>query len=116
MWQYFRRNLWEITLLQVLSGRNDLSETKLWHKTISPHSILIGHAVERGMARISDPTSTDRTTDHTMSYCTVFFRIHHRIVGGKKSQAMSFNNTRTVRGIYPEKIMILKIVSAREKF
>ena len=27
--------------------------------------------------------STDRTTDHTMSYCTVFFRIHHRIVGGK---------------------------------
>ena len=85
MWQYFRRNLWEITLLQVLSGRNDLSETKLWHKTISPHSILIGHAVERGMARISDPTSTDRTTDHTMSYCTVFFRIHHRIVEGKKN-------------------------------
>ena len=60
--------------------------------------------------------STDRTTDHTMSYCTVFFRIHHRIVGGKKSQAMGFNNTRTVRGIYPEKIMIWKIVSAREKF
>ena len=47
------------TVLQVLSGRNDLSKTKLWHKTISPHSMLIGHAVERGMARFSDPTSTD---------------------------------------------------------
>ena len=56
--------------------------------------MLIGHAVERGMARFSEPTSTDRTTGHTIPYCTVFFRIQHR---GKKSQAMGFNNTR--RGI-----------------
>ena len=62
---------------------NDFSKTKLWHKTISPHSMLIGHAVERGMARVSDPTSTDRTTGHTISYRTVFLRIQHRIVRGK---------------------------------
>ena len=61
--------------------------------------MLIGHAVERGMARFSEPTNTDRTTGHTISYFTVFFRIQHRIVRGKKSQAMGFNNTRTVRGI-----------------
>ena len=75
--------------------------------------MLIGHAVERGMARVSDPNSTDRTTGHTISYCTVFFKIQHRIVRGKKSQAMGFNNTHTVRappdsGVYLERILILK--------
>ena len=30
--------------------------------------------VERGMARVSDPPSTDRTTVQSISYCTVFFK------------------------------------------
>ena len=102
---------------------NDFSKAKLWHKTISPHSMLIwwisdfipkkskifefwkilfivrfsmrkepcaenlSYAVERGLARVSDSTSTDRTTGHTISYCTVFFRIQHRIVQGKNPRS-----------------------------
>ena len=42
-------------------------KNKIVAKTICPHSTLIGRAVDRGMARASDITSTDQTTGHTIS-------------------------------------------------
>ena len=66
--------------------------------------MLIGHA-----ARIEPLIIPCHTAQYFLEYTTESWK-------EKKSQAMSFNNTRTVRGIYPGKIMILKIVSAREKF
>ena len=50
--------------------------------------MLIGHAVERDMARVSEPTSTDRTTGHTtQNFIPHIFRIQHRIVQGKNPRS-----------------------------
>ena len=65
--------------------------------------MLIKHAVESGLARVSDSTSTNRTTGHTISYCTVFFRTQHRIVR-QKIQA----TTPAQLGVYLAKITILR--------
>ena len=99
LWHTACSSLVQFTVWQVLSGRNDFSKTKLWHKTISPHSMLIGHANERGMARVSDPTSTIELLIipcHTAQY---FLEYTTESCQEKKSQSMGLNNTRTVGGI-----------------
>ena len=81
---------------------NDFSKTKLWHRTISPHSMLIGYAVERGIARVSEQPARIEPLVILLHTAQYFLEYTTESWEEKKSQAMGFNNTHTVRGITRE--------------